>query len=407
MNGQYGFDGEVDSRRGASYQTSSLKSDTTAFPTEERTSSYIYEQEVPRQTTTMVRDSLDDGLTGGNAGLQAGSYEETRQYSNQRTPLQSPVDYQAVEETRFQSSNSPSYANSTRPVSTNSLDEGQSMQREKEVFGEHYWQLEQERKQKEQSATINDFDMDKRGGLHSATRHRPANYAVADILLWKNAKDSAMVFSLGAFLLFCLTRFSLITLVAYSSLAVLTLVGGWVFVKQMMLTFQKTSTKADGAAPTPAPSHPFHKQLQREVVIPPDYAHQTLDSVLQPINSTLLRMRNLYLADSLAQTLKLAFFMYMLTYVGRWFNLLTLVSIGWVLAFVVPRVYTMYRPQIDGGLKKMEGQARMASDKVMTVFNQQKDKMMHGKNTAAAADTSATYKSEVKTTVTVKGKKNQ
>ncbi|GAV04754.1 hypothetical protein RvY_14984 [Ramazzottius varieornatus] len=405
MNGQYGFDGEVDSRGGASYQTSSLKSDTTAFPTEERTSSYMYEQEVPRRTTTMVRDSLDDGFTGGNAGL-AGSYEETRQFSNQRTPLQSPVDFQPVEETRFQSSNSPSYANSTRPVSTNSLDEGQSMQREKEVFGEHYWQLEQERKQREQSANINDFDMDKRGGLHSASRHRPANYAVADILLWKNVKDSSVVFSLGAFLLFCLTRFSLITLLAYSSLAVLTLAGGWVFVKQMMQTFQKTSSaKAEGDA-APAPTHPFHKQLQREVVIPPDYAHQTLDSVLQPINSTLLRMRNLYLADSLAQTLKLAFFMYILTYVGRWFNLLTLVSIGWVLAFVVPRVYTMYRPQIDGGLKKMEGQARMASDKVMAVFNQQKDKMMHGKN-AAAADTSASYKSEVKTTVTVKGKKSQ
>ena len=455
MDGQYGFDAERDSQDNMNPQ-SHLKSATPVLAAEGSnftSDQRRVDQEVPyKATSTMVRESRQDdddstgntrqtnnydNVEGSNSSNQETTRESSRPVNNQRTPPQSPADFRPVEETRMTNSAS------TRPVSSNSLlnlgDDDSKVQGEKEVFGDHYWQQEQERKQKEQNMSpkgsfsqqnkrnpsdvnINDFDMDKRGGLHGAgSRPRPVSHSVADILMWKNLKDSAIVFSLGVFLLFCLTRFSLISIIAYASLAVLIVAGGYVFVRQMMHTMQNKSSAAAAAnneegaqqqqQKPQEPAHPFYKMLQKDVVIQPEVAHQQLDTLLQPINQTLLRMRNLYLADSLAQTLKLAFIMYIMTYIGRWFNLLTLVSIGWVLAFIVPRVYTMYRPQIDCCMKTMETQVKTVMDKVMGMVNQQKNKVMQSKNGvgvdgAAGVKGGATSKSEVKTTVTVKGKKN-
>jgi len=49
-----------------------------------------------------------------------------------------------------------------------------------------------------------------------------------------------------------------------------------------------------------------------------------------------------------------------MTYVGAWFNLLTLAMIVWVMAFVVPKIYVLYRTQIDrAGLAVRERMAAM------------------------------------------------
>ena len=49
-------------------------------------------------------------------------------------------------------------------------------------------------------------------------------------------------------------------------------------------------------------------------------------------------LRRLLLAESLYDSLKFGLVLYLLTFVGAIFNTLTLVIIGWVFAFILPKV---------------------------------------------------------------------
>ena len=69
-------------------------------------------------------------------------------------------------------------------------------------------------------------------------------------------------------------------------------------------------------------------------------------------------MRNLFLADSLGQSLKAALVIYLTTYLGAWFNLLTLAMVMWVTIFTMPKLYTMNRPMIDRGIAIISGNVR-------------------------------------------------
>jgi hypothetical protein len=195
-------------------------------------------------------------------------------------------------------------------------------------------------------------------------RMRPVLNVLRDLCMWRNIRNSAVVFSTGLFAISALMYFSFITIIAYSSLAVIMLAGGIVFGRQLLYTFQQKTGP-----------HPFQRLMKREVIINPEYIHEQIDNILHPLNKSLTKMRNLYLADSFAETLKWGLFMYMLTYIGRWFNLMTLIMIGWIMAFSVPRLYTMFRPQIHLVWDKFAATVNMIQTRPMDVVHQQKDRI--------------------------------
>ena len=164
-----------------------------------------------------------------------------------------------------------------------------------------------------------EFDADKRRMQQTHTGHstttrtqrrsRPVSQHIRDLLFWRNVKDSGVIFGFGLVLLLSLSYFSIISIFAYLSMTSLILITSFVLIKQITMAFQQQASE-----------HPFKLVLDTDVVISPEYAHQQLDTLLKPLNGMLLRVRNLYLADSLGQTLKLIFVMYILTYVGELFR---------------------------------------------------------------------------------------
>ncbi|OQV26264.1 putative Reticulon-4 [Hypsibius exemplaris] len=223
-------------------------------------------------------------------------------------------------------------------------------QREREIFGEHYWNGQQQRQPEQEPSMAPAMDalgpsFIPREIPDQATirRRRAVSHYIRDLVMWQNVKDSAVIFSFGGFVLFSLAYFSFISVLSYGALTVLLLASALVFARQLIFTLQQR----------PGSAHPFQRLLELDVVIPPEYAHQQVDMLLQPVNQTLIRMRNVFLADSLGQSLKWALAIYLMTYVGAWFNLLTLAMVVWALAFTVPKFYVTYRAQIDRMLRVM------------------------------------------------------
>jgi hypothetical protein len=186
-----------------------------------------------------------------------------------------------------------------------------------------------------------------------------------DLIMWRNVRQSGLIFSLGLVLFLALSYFSLVSLFAYGSLAVVLLMEGFVFGRQLLFFFQQRNREP----------HPFHRMIERDVVISPDYVRNQVDTVLHPINRFLVRMRNLYLADSLAETLKMMLYLYILTYIGAWFNLFTLVMMAWVGIFTIPKLYSLYGRRLNAGLEKLENLRIKIQHRLWLLFDQQREKI--------------------------------
>merc|ERR1719300_1854102 len=73
------------------------------------------------------------------------------------------------------------------------------------------------------------------------------------------------------------------------------------------------------------------------------------------VNSTLGELRRLFLAESIIDTIKFGASLYCLTYIGSWFNLLTLLIIGWCALFALPKVYLNNQESVDETVSMVMG----------------------------------------------------
>jgi len=60
-----------------------------------------------------------------------------------------------------------------------------------------------------------------------------------------------------------------------------------------------------------------------------------------------LYTRDLFLINNYGESIKFGIFLYVLTYIGAWFNFLTLVILATVFTFSIPKVYDIYKREID------------------------------------------------------------
>lgn len=165
---------------------------------------------------------------------------------------------------------------------------------------------------------------------------------VKDILLWRDVKISGAVFgsTLVVFLSFALC--SIISVISYLSLAVLTMTASFRIYHVVMATAKKTEA-----------TNPFRKYLEMDINIPEDMARQYGDIVAKHLTIVADRYRRLFFVDNIIKTLKFALLLWLLTYVGGWFNGITLIIIGDILLFTVPKVYEMHQSKIDDAAKMM------------------------------------------------------
>ncbi|XP_037274153.2 reticulon isoform X1 [Rhipicephalus microplus] len=159
---------------------------------------------------------------------------------------------------------------------------------------------------------------------------------VEELVYWRQPKKSGLVFGLVLAVLLSLTCFSLISVVAYLALGSLMVAIAFRVYRNVLQAVQKSSE-----------GHPFKEYLEKDLSLPKERVHETVDMVIKHVDATVARLRSLFLVEDLVDSLKLALLFWVLTYVGSWFNGMTLIILAYVSAFTLPKVYETYKTEID------------------------------------------------------------
>uniref|UniRef100_A0A8C5RGR2 Reticulon n=1 Tax=Laticauda laticaudata TaxID=8630 RepID=A0A8C5RGR2_LATLA len=158
-----------------------------------------------------------------------------------------------------------------------------------------------------------------------------------NLIFWRDVKKTGAVFSTTLILLLSLAAFSVISVVSYLILALLSVTICFRVYKSVIQAVQKSE---DG--------HPFKAYLDMDVALSSETFHHYVSAALVHVNHTLKAILRLFLVEDLVDSLKLAVVMWLMTYVGAIFNGITL------LILVTPGVCSPIRKrhQEGGGFLK-------------------------------------------------------
>ncbi|XP_032092373.1 reticulon-1 isoform X1 [Thamnophis elegans] len=174
-----------------------------------------------------------------------------------------------------------------------------------------------------------------------------------DLLYWRDIKQTGIMFGSILLLLFSLTQFSVVSVIAYLALAALSATISFRIYKSVLQAVQKTDE-----------GHPFKNYLEMEMSLSQEQIQKYTDCLQFYVNSTVKELRRLFLVQDLVDSLKFAVLMWLLTYVGALFNGLTLLIMAVVSMFTLPVVYDKYQAQIDQYLGLMRTQINTVVAKI-------------------------------------------
>jgi len=159
---------------------------------------------------------------------------------------------------------------------------------------------------------------------------------VVDLLYWRDIKKTGVAFGASLFLLLSLTVFSIVSVVAYIALALLSVTISFRIYKGVIQAVQKSDE-----------GHPFRAYLNKDVAVSEELVQKYSHVALGHLNNTVKELRRLFLVDDLVDSLKFAVLMWVFTYVGALFNGLTLLILALISLFSIPVIYERHQPQID------------------------------------------------------------
>ncbi|VVC28659.1 Hypothetical protein CINCED_3A006717 [Cinara cedri] len=163
---------------------------------------------------------------------------------------------------------------------------------------------------------------------------------VEALVYWRDPVSSGIVFGATLVVLLSFMYMSLISVVAYLAIVVQTGCIALRLYKTALQTVQKTTE-----------SHPFQEYLDMDIRLPQEKAEELGKLAVVHINAVLVELRRLLLAEDLVDSAKFFGILWVLTYVGALFNGLTLIIIGFVALFTLPKVYENNKTQIDQNIE--------------------------------------------------------
>ncbi|GAA34055.2 reticulon-1 [Clonorchis sinensis] len=108
--------------------------------------------------------------------------------------------------------------------------------------------------------------------------------------------------------------------------------------------------------------------LERDVSLPKDQMADVARRLTDHANEVIMQARDVFLLTNIGASVKFGVLLYLMTYVGARFNLLTLCITGTVLAFFLPKFYKTYQDEIDRALsvfkEKLEKVITQCHDKI-------------------------------------------
>lgn len=179
------------------------------------------------------------------------------------------------------------------------------------------------------------------------------NPKVASLIYWRDPKKSGIVFGATLGVLLSLAYFSLISVLAYISLLTLSFTIAFRIYKTILQAVQKTS---DG--------HPFKDILELDLTLPTSKVHEVADIAVANANAAVTELRRLFLVEDFVDSIKFGFLLWCLTYLGSWFNGMTLIIILVVALFTLPKIYETNKTQIDQNLALVQAKLNEITAKI-------------------------------------------
>lgn len=176
---------------------------------------------------------------------------------------------------------------------------------------------------------------------------------VESLIYWRSAAHSGAALGAGLALLVALACCSVVSVTAYASLLALSAAVAFRIYKNVLQAVQKTN---DG--------HPFKWLLERDVSVSAERAQSLAAAATAHLNAALAELRRLFLVEDLVDSLKFGVLLWCLTYVGACFNGITLIILGWIALFTLPKAYEMNKAQVDANLELARAKINEISAKV-------------------------------------------
>ena len=182
--------------------------------------------------------------------------------------------------------------------------------------------------------------------------------AVPAIVYWEDPVVSGGVFGAVLVVLLALSSYSLITVVSYTCLTLLMVVLGVKVYSYVMVMMKKAEPGSD----------PLAKVSAMAVTIPDDTITNMSPCIAGFINKTTTELRRLFLVEDMVDTIKFGLSLWLLTYIGSWFNMLTLLILAWVTLFSAPKLYVNNQAQVDEVMGQVMAQIEEVKGKVLAMI---------------------------------------
>ncbi len=159
------------------------------------------------------------------------------------------------------------------------------------------------------------------------------------LLVWRNPRDSAVVFGTVAVVLVALRYVSAVSVIGNCALGLLSAAMAFRIYRSVLSAVNKTNE-----------GNPFRGLLEMDCRVSQDQSRNVANAVAGYINCLLATLKRVFLVESVLDSVKFAVAMYVLIVLGRWMNGLTLLSIIWVKMFTLPKFYKDNQKTIDEAL---------------------------------------------------------
>lgn len=191
-------------------------------------------------------------------------------------------------------------------------------------------------------------------GLHSILKHSSLTQGgsrdpwidfktmdpyILELLHWRDPKKSGVALSLILLVVFIFATYPIISVLAYTGLAVLAGTLGFRVYKTIEAQVKKTSGE-----------NPFQEYLSKDLTLPQERIHAQVDVLAEHAVLLANHLKRLIFVENIVDSAKFALILWAMTYIGYWFSGFVLVVLAVLAAFSVPKVYEMYKEPIDAQL---------------------------------------------------------
>jgi len=177
-------------------------------------------------------------------------------------------------------------------------------------------------------------------------------------IYWETPVISVSVLTSILTLLVSVCYLSLISVCAYLSLVVLAMVLAVRLYFYIMVLLNKT---------TPG-SNPLNMITSIDVNIPPEKVVNISGILVDILNPAMMELRRLFLLENWFDTIKFVLSLWCLTYIGSWFNMMTLIILTWIGFFTIPLVYKNNQATIDEVVSTANNQINDIKEKINSVI---------------------------------------